>query len=678
MKANFVRTNVENDAEMTVQKSSPHSLTVSGIDASIVATSLDCLDAAILICDAESADCPIIFVSKGFSVITQYTAREVLGRKLGFLVSEESEPEIIAKIQRTIEERAACRVEFRCARNDAASVWCELILTSVPAQGDAPAHLLALLTDISQRKEQEARFRDAQARYRGIFENAVEGIYQSSPQGRYLAVNPALARMYGYESPDELLNQVSDISSQVYVDPSFRELFRREVEKCGQVSGLEYQVRRRDGSVIWISESARAVRDAAGQLHYYEGFIEDITQRKEAELARARIEKQMVQAQKMEAMGTLAGGIAHDFNNILCAMLGLTELSLGNAELSSQTRKNLEAVLKSAGRAKDLIRQILTFSRHSQSECSPVRITMILKEAAKLLNASLPSSIQIVSSIQTNDDTVMADPTEIHQIVMNLGTNAAHAMKRTGGKLVYELTSVDLTTNQAALLSPLRPGPHVCLVVRDTGHGMSREIMESIFDPFFTTKAAGEGTGLGLTLVQRIVNRYGGHIGLESEVNVGTTFRIYLPRALPNAAHAQPRKDTLMPGRRERILIVDDEIIILDMLQQHLRKLGYRVTTRADSITALETFKTEPEHYDLVLTDHTMPCMQGAELAERLGEIRSDVPVILMTGLNEPPSFAGSHFAVHRAVVRKPLDFVDLSHRLRNFLERPVLPAKAA
>jgi two-component system cell cycle sensor histidine kinase/response regulator CckA len=656
--------------------SAPQSTTLSmaGMDDAVLASAVDCLGAALIVCDAGTPDCPIIFVSNAFRVITQYTPRDVLGRNLGFLISNKTEPETLANIQKAISDRAACRAEFRCFRNNASPLWCELILTPVPARGDSPAMLTGLLTDISERKEQELHLRDAQTRYAGIFENAVEGIYQSSPEGQYLSVNPALARMYGYDTPGELLDQVSDISKQIYVDPSFRERFRREIEEVGQIRGFEYKVRRRDGSIIWISESARAVRDAAGKIRYYEGFIEDITPRKNAEVARARLEKQMVQAQKMEAMGTLAGGIAHDFNNILCAMLGLTELALGNEQLTGQSRKNLEAVLKSAGRAKDLIRQILTFSRRSQSECAPVRVISILKECVKLLNASLPSSIQITSCIMTNDDVVIADATEIHQVIMNLGTNAAHAMRKNGGRLTYELNSADLTAEQAARLGPLKPGPHVCLSVRDIGHGMSREVMESIFDPFFTTKPPGEGTGLGLTLVQRIVARYGGHTEVASEENVGTTFTLYFPRGQqqPVPTLSLPRKDQLVPGARERILVVDDEIIILDMLQQHLRKLGYRVTTRADSLTALDTFKSDPSRFDLVLTDHTMPAMQGAELAERLGEIRADVPVILMTGLNQPPSFANSCFAARRIVLRKPLDFVDLSQRLRGFLEKPV------
>jgi len=648
------------------------------INASVLASSLDCLDVGVLICDARSADCPIIFVSKGFAVITRYTEEDVLNKKLSSLLSPETAPAARLKIQQAFAQRTACREEFRCCRNGAAPIWCELHLTPVPALGDTPAHLIALLIDITQHKEREASLEDARARYGGIFENAVEGIYQSTPDGHYLAVNPALARMYGYASPAELLEQVCDIGHQIYVDPSVREGFRREVEQSGEIRCLEYQVRHRDGHIFWISESARAVRDAEGRPQYYEGFIEDITQRKEAEGARARLEKQMIQAQKMEAIGTLAGGIAHDFNNILCAMLGLTELALTNEQVTGPTRKNLEAVLKSGGRAQNLIRQILTFSRRGENESSPILVSVLLKECVKLLNASLPSSIHISVTVETNEDTVIADPTEIHQVIMNLGTNAAHAMKHSGGRLEYTLRSVDLTQEQASRHSLLHAGPHVYLAVRDTGHGIKREILERIFDPFFTTKPAGEGTGLGLTLVQRIITRYGGHVELESQENLGTTFQIYLPRSTQPAIVPVTRKDVLLPGRREHLLIVDDEIPILDMLQQRLRQVGYRITTRADSTTALETFQAEPDKFDLVITDNTMPCMQGAELAERLGHIRANVPVILITGLNQLPTFAGSRFASRRAILRKPLDFVDLSHRLREFLESAAPPIEEA
>lgn len=507
----------------------------------------------------------------------------------------------------------------------------------------------------------------AEAVYRSMFENAIEGIYQSTPDGHYLIVNTALARMYGYQRPEEMLNQVSDIQNQIYVDATFRERFKQEIERVGFVQELEYQVRRCDGAVIWISETARAVRNASGEISYYEGFIDDITARKEAEAERARLEKQMLRAQKMDAIGTLASGMAHDFNNILCAILGHTQLALFDQEIKGRSRDSLISVFKSAERAKDLVKRILTISRPAEAKQTPIKLGGIIAEGVKLLNATLPSSIQINLSIQTENDVVVADATEMHQVIMNLGTNAGHAMRDKGGQLDYELELCDLDEAQAEKLS-IPKGVYVRMAVRDTGHGMSGEVLERIFEPFFTTKEIGRGTGLGLTLVQKIVTGSGGYVRVESQKEVGTTFHVYLPQSLQPVAAPNPDDHQVLPGQREQILVVDDEIPVLSVMQQSLRKMGYRVITRADSFDALETFRAEPMKFDLVITDHTMPGLQGAELAEKMGEIRSEVPVILVTGLNQPPSFSGSPYAPHRAVCQKPINFVELSHRLREFL----------
>ena len=511
--------------------------------------------------------------------------------------------------------------------------------------------------------------KDAEAKYRGMFENAVEGIYQSTPDGQFLAVNTALARMYGYDHPAELLSQVSDIQSQIYVDPTLRERFKQQIDRDGFVHDLEYQVRQRNGNVIWISESARAVRDEYSEIRFYEGFIDNITARKEAEAERSRLEKQMLQAQKMDAVGTLAGGIAHDFNNILCAILGYTELSLFDPKVEGRTRENLQSVFKSAQRAQDLIKRILTFSRPKETERRPLKLSAVIHEAVKLLNASLPSSIKISVSVKTDQDVVVADATEMHQVIMNLGTNAGHAMKSNGGSLEYILELAQLDATQAGALS-LPAGAFVHLTVRDTGHGISGETLEKIFEPFFTTKAPGRGTGLGLTLVQKIITRADGQITVESEPSIGTSFHIYLPQSL-EALPADEAEHKVLPGQNERILVIDDEIPVLSMMQQRLRQMGYRVVTRADSVEALRTFRAEPATFDLVITDHTMPSMLGAELAEQVGDVRPDLPVVLMTGLNQPPNLSGSRYAAKRAVFQKPIDFVELSHRMRKLLEKP-------
>jgi CheY-like chemotaxis protein/two-component sensor histidine kinase len=374
----------------------------------------------------------------------------------------------------------------------------------------------------------------------------------------------------------------------------------------------------------------------------------------------------MLHAQKMDAIGTLAGGMAHDFNNILCAILGYTELALVDPQIKSVTRDNLQMVLKSAHRAKDLIKRILTFSRPADTERHPLKLGAILQEGVKMLNATLPSSIAIHVDIRTDRDVVVADATEMHQVIMNLGTNAGHAMKSKGGRLEYELEALHLESSPGSPAIPA--GEYVHLVVRDTGRGMSPEVVERIFEPFFTTKAPGRGTGLGLTLVQKIVSRSGGYIKVNSQEGQGTAFHIYLPQSPEPPAPVLADPDEILRGHREQILVVDDETPVLDMLQQQLRKMGYRVITRADSQEAVNTFRADPDHFDLVITDHTMPGLQGADLAEELGHIRPEVPVILITGLNQPPDLSASRYASYRFVFQKPINMVELSHCMRKFL----------
>ena len=436
------------------------------------------------------------------------------------------------------------------------------------------------------------------------------------------------------------------------------------------VRGLEYQVRRRDGSALWICESARAVRGADGTVRYYEGFIEDINERKTSEAERVRLEKQVLQSQKMDALGTLASGMAHDFNNVLCAILGYTELAMLDPQIKGGTRENLEMALRSAERARDLIKRILTFSRPGDAQYRPIKISPVLKEAVKFLNATIPSSIEIHLDIHTDDDVVLADSSEMHQLIMNLGVNAKHAMSAKGGRLEYDLSAPTLDARQTGKLG-LAPGRYVHLQVRDSGCGMSREVLERVFEPFFTTKPAGRGTGLGLTFVHKMVARCHGGIDVESEVGKGTTFHLYFPHSPVPPAPVAPDRNEVLQGKREQLLVVDDEVLLLHMMQQRLRKMNYRVITRADSVSAMETFAADPNKFDLVITDHTMPTIQGADLAERLGDIRPDVPVILVTGLNPAPNLLRSRYAPLRAVMSKPIDFVQLSQHLREFLDKP-------
>ncbi|MDA3897764.1 MAG: ATP-binding protein [Desulfobacteraceae bacterium] len=324
----------------------------------------------------------------------------------------------------------------------------------------------------------------------------------------------------------------------------------------------------------------------------------------------------------MEAIGTLAGGIAHDFNNILSAILGFTELSLDETETDSSIHANLQEVLRAGLRAKDLVNQILTFARQSEIKVKPIQVSKVAKEVLKLIRASIPASIKIVEHIKT-DTMIMADPTQIHQIMMNLCTNAAYAMKTNGGTLMIMIEEVMLDGKFAAVTKGVMPGIHIRITVTDTGEGISPDVMDMIFEPYYTTKPFGEGTGLGLSLIHGIVREHGGAITVNSEKTKGSSFKIYLP-VIRGKTEKEIIKKKIIPVGSERILFVDDELQLVKLGGRMLESLGYRVSGRTSSIEALQVFKAMPDKYDLVITDMSMPNMTGDQLAKRVMEIKPD------------------------------------------------------
>jgi PAS domain S-box-containing protein len=388
-----------------------------------------------------------------------------------------------------------------------------------------------LYNEILERKKAERALRATERKYRGFFEHSIEGAYQSTAEGQYLSVNPALARLYGYASAAEMMAAVGNIARDVYVDAGMRQKFREIIERDGEVRNLEYQVRQRGGEVLWISESARAARNRRGQVVYYEGTIRNISARKRAEAEAARLEQQLLQLQKMEAIGTLASGIAHDFNNILGGIMGYVELAQDDLPPGSAPASHLQEVMGALHRAKQVVRQILTFSRQSPPQRQRIRLGIIVEEVVLLLRATLPSTIVIRQEITADEDETIADPAQIHQVLLNLGTNASHAMAAKGGSLLVRLESVSLGDPGPAPVVVLASGRYLKLTVQDTGHGIRPEILRRIFEPFFTTKPVGEGTGLGLSVVHGIVKSHGGDIHVESVPTAGTTFHVYLPVA---------------------------------------------------------------------------------------------------------------------------------------------------
>jgi nitrogen-specific signal transduction histidine kinase/ActR/RegA family two-component response regulator len=386
---------------------------------------------------------------------------------------------------------------------------------------------------------------------------------------------------------------------------------------------------------------------------------------------RKRLERQLIQAQKMEAIGTLAGGIAHDFNNILFPIIGYTEMLLADNPGDGTLRKSLERILYGANSARELVGQILTFSRRRDDELKPHKLQFSLKEVVKLVRSLLPATIEISQDISREVRPVLADPTQIHQIVMNLITNAFHAMEIGGGKLSISLKEEDVTEENRPLPS-MKPGPYACLGVADTGIGMDPATLNRIFDPYFTTKTEGKGTGLGLAVVHGIVKAHGGHILTRSEPGKGSVFEIYLP-VIPSpgqGAGAEPGEGTrqaVEPGR-ERILLVDDSQQIVTMVHFFLEKQGYRVTPCINSRTALETFAADPDGFDLIITDLTMPEMTGRDLARRVFEIRPGMPVILCTGFSSLMTEEAASAMGIKGFLLKPVNTADLAGTIRRVL----------
>ena len=474
--------------------------------------------------------------------------------------------------------------------------------------------------------------------------------------------------MLGYDR-DELLGK----HCRRFTTPeTLRKIYRvfKHVYHTGKLSEImECEIVQKNGKKRIFELSVYLAKDQSGQPTGFRGVARDISKRLKVEKEKKRLEAQLLQAQKMEALGTLASGIAHDFNNILSAVIGYTELVLQNHAGGRKSRGNLEEVLKAGFRARDLVNQILTFSRQTEQELKPVNVGPIVKETLNFLKASIPSTIEIRKKIQTTSDYAFSDPTKIHQVLMNLCTNAAHSMWEEGGVLKVQLTNINLQSEDLANCPDLSPGPYLKLSVSDTGHGMDRTTMERSFDPYFTTKDKGKGTGLGLSVTLGIVRSQGGTITVTSAPNEGATFDVYLPCAeasiVPEVSKSEP-----LPIGKERILYVDDEETILDMGKQMLQGLGYDVVTQKYSLQALEKFRNHPNLFDLVITDLTMPKMTGLQLASELLHIRSDIPIVLCTGFSERLTKEKIQASGIRKFMIKPLIMRELASTIREVLEK--------
>ncbi|WP_136805168.1 ATP-binding protein [Desulfosediminicola flagellatus] len=525
--------------------------------------------------------------------------------------------------------------------------------------------IIFLIVNIYRRKVAEKKLFHSEKNFRSIFENATEGLFQTTREGQFLKVNPSLARMLGFETPEETIAYYTDIRNQLYVHPEERDQLLAELAAGRKVVNHERQMYCKDGSIITVLHNIHELHDESGNCLYLEGSLTDITKQQQTE-AKLR------QAQKMEVIGTLAGGIAHDFNNILSALTGYTQLALLLSEGNQKIHNYLTEVEKASKRAKDLVSQILAISRRTESEKHPLQISLIVSEALKLLRSSIPSSIEIVQDIQTNT-LVVADSTEIHQVIMNLCTNAYHAMQDTGGTLSVTMRDFQFIADDATPDSEFPSGQYLHLEISDTGTGMDKQTLAKIFEPYFTTKEAGRGTGLGLAVVHGIVNGCGGFIRVYSEPGQGTTFNIYFPVftdtdtpvSLPlNTTH------TDLKGGNETILLIDDEEDVLHMHRDLLETFGYTVEAYDNSHDALRNFFEAPDRYHLVITDLTMPGMTGEQLGAEILATDRNIPVIVVSGFSGAMNRSKFIEKGYSDFIQKPVDVHEFLHRIREILDR--------
>jgi PAS domain S-box-containing protein len=504
----------------------------------------------------------------------------------------------------------------------------------------------------------------SEERHRSILRTAMDGFWLVDVRGRIVEVNETLCRMTGYSAEELLTMHVSDLEATKTADD-----FARHLEKVMTRGDNRFETKhqRKDGTVFDVEISVQ-YRPAAGGSDQFVAFLRDIGDQKRAEQERKTLQAQLQHAQKMEAIGTLAGGIAHDFNNILGAILGYAEMARDDCPDESLIAHDLDQVIRAGNRARDLVTQILAFSRQAEAEQVPLQPGAMVNETLKLLRSSLPTTIAIVQDIDMDAGLILADPTQIHQILMNLCTNAFHAMEETGGTLSIAVARKTLSGDDLATFPNIRPGDFVQLTIGDSGAGIPPEIRGRIFDPYFTTKETGKGTGMGLAIVHGIVESYGGFITCDSRVGGGTIFKINLPvveqQDLPEA---RPH-DSISLGT-ERILFIDDEEFLVEMNRNMLERLGYKVTVRTSSLEALNTFKNHPDDFDLVITDQTMPGMTGIDLARRMMQIRPKVPIILCTGYSSLISEEKAKALGIKGFALKPLSKSSISKIIREVLD---------
>ncbi len=589
-----------------------------------------------------------------------WSEEDLIGRPNPSIPPEE-ELEAAALHKRLLSGETITGVEVQRRKWDGSLVSVSLCAAPLLDENRQVRGIIGFLTDITERKCAEEALRKAEEKYRGIFENAVEGIYQTTLDGKYIAANPALARMLGFDSPEELVNARSDVRNQEYVNPELRSEFVRSIEQHDVVHNFEYQVYRKDGKIIWVSESAHAVRNVVGDIVHFEGTVQDITEHRE-------LEQQLRQLQKIEAIGRLAGGVAHDFNNILMAVSGYSELLARKLPKEDPSQRYAEEILRATNRGSSLTQGLLAFSRKQVVSPKIVDLNALISQQIEMLKRLIPEDIELKFVPSGALGHVKIDVSQMEQVVMNLTINARDAMPN-GGEIIIETSNADLDQSGRESQKASEPGRFVMLAVSDNGCGMDAETKAHIFEPFFTTKEQGKGTGLGLATVFGIVDQNSGHIFVHSEPGHGTTFKVYLP----HVATEVRSEETATPSGadcsgNETILLVEDQEAVRESAAEYLTENGYTVLRASRGLEALEIAQQHEDPIHLLLTDVVMPQMSGRELSERITNIHPETKVIFMSGYSNNLLSNQQVLDPKHELLQKPFRLEALGQRIRETL----------
>lgn len=622
-----------------------------------------------IVWEADAATFRFTFVSPQAERILGYPVAEWLGQPNFW--RDQIHPDdagwVVAYCVNATREMRDHDFEYRAVAADGRVVWLRDIVSVVVEQG-VVTKLRGVMVDVTRSKRAEDTRRQAEEKYRSIVEHAAEGIFQTTPDGRFLTANPAMARICGFESPEELVVAVTDVAGQLYVEPAVRAELTRALEEHDVVRGFELQIRRRDGSTAWLSETIWVARDASGAITHYTGMVEDITAQQQAAEVRALIETRLRQAQKLEAVGQLAGGVAHDFNNILTAILGVADLLLLDLTPDDRHYADVREILDAARRAAALTRQLLAFSRQQVLKLERLDLNLLVTDGERLLRRVIGEDIHITTALDPGLGTIEADPGQLDQVLLNLAVNARDAMPN-GGTLTIRTLNAELDATHGTPEFEVAPGPYVLLAVTDTGTGMDWETQSHLFEPFFTTKGTGKGTGLGLATVYGIVKQNRGYIWVSSQPGQGTTFKIYLPRIQAPASRRRAAPEPAVRGGTEVILLVEDEDLVRRVAQRALERNGYTVVAASNGTEALAMFRQPETTIDLVVTDLVMPEMGGYRLCEILRPEWRTGKWLFMSGFSDWDRQERQRSEPEVPFLQKPWTIDSLLRKVREVLE---------